>query len=65
MSLNDRQDYLVLGVSILYGGGIIGAIYGWGIADGWSAEKPMLWPDRERFWPKVRVFLVYMSTVMA
>ena len=53
MSLKGRQDFLVLGVSILYAGGIIGAIYGWGIADGWSAETPMLWPDSDRFWPKV------------
>lgn len=53
MGITARQDLLVLGLSIIYIGGIVGGIFGWGIADGWSAETPMEWPDSNRFWPKV------------
>ena len=54
MTFADRQDLLVLAFSAVYIGGIIGAMYGWGIADGWNAPNPITWPDKTRFWPKVR-----------
>ena len=51
--MKDRQDLSVIAVSVVYIVAIIGAIFGWGIADDWSAEKPIDWPDSARFWPKV------------
>jgi len=48
----ERQDLVVLAVSFVYIGGVIGAIYGWGIADGWNSHNPLFDHDSNRFWPK-------------
>ena len=53
MKIGERQDWLVLALSVVYIGGILGGIYGWGIAKGWDAATPILWPNSDRFWPKV------------
>jgi len=52
MGIKERQDLHVLAGSIIFLGGIIGGIFGWGGTKGWSAEKPIVWPDQDRFWPK-------------
>lgn len=40
--ISQRQDLLLLGISALYMGALIGSIYAWGNAQGWNAAKPML-----------------------
>ena len=47
-----RQDVLVWFCSLIYIGAIMGGMFGWGSAVGWSAEKPIESPDPWRFWPK-------------
>ena len=53
MQFGERQDLVILGVSVIYIGIIVGGIYAWGIADGWNAPTPIEHPDSNRFWPKV------------
>ena len=40
---SQRQDLILLGVSILYLGALIGSIYAWGNSQGWDAATPMSW----------------------
>jgi hypothetical protein len=48
--------------SFIYIAGIIGAMYGWGMSKGWSASNPILWPNQDRFWPKVgQLLYIYLS----
>ena len=53
-----RQDLMVLGFSIIFLGGILGGMYGWGIAKGWDSNNPIFDHDSERFWPKVLIRII-------
>ena len=52
---SQRQDLILLGVSMLYLGALIGSIYAWGNSQGWDAATPMSWKMLKKIYSKINI----------